>query len=49
MAVKKKAKKKTKTEIKANFKKGIAKAKAIHKKSPGKKWHTCLKEGFKKK
>jgi hypothetical protein len=30
------------------FKKNIAKAKAIHKKSPGKKWATCVKQAFKK-
>ena len=50
MATKKKAapKKHTKAEVKAKFKKKIAEAKAIHKKHPGKKWGTCVKEAFKK-
>jgi len=52
MPTKKKAASKKKTASKAantkRLKAGIARAKAIRKKSPGKKWQTCVKEAFKK-
>jgi hypothetical protein len=42
------AKKTTKRKLNPAMVKGMAKAKAIHKANPKKKWTTCVKEGFKK-
>jgi hypothetical protein len=37
----------TKTQLAAKGKKIMAKAKEIRRKSPGKKWQTCVKEAAK--